>query len=245
MQEVYFEKATEIYGESICDALTICQDYSIASAFSILDRRIQSTVRGKYWKWYTTPILLAQGKTKNGNDVNVLVHPSKESGIGHLLENPDYVERACVQSRLVDGGIPLARETFHALISRDAVEDKYKNRLVSVTDKKLWESSGKRDITNAVQHPFYRGIMGKEYRAEKYAAKHKRFFGKTPKSSKQISVFGSLSFYAGNFRLLQLFNIQTRNGRAGFIPKACRGRKIIRLSVRGRLARLRNVRKME
>ncbi|HIH15005.1 MAG: hypothetical protein QT08_C0003G0012 [archaeon GW2011_AR17] len=219
MQEVYFEKATEIYGESICDALTICQDYSIASAFSILDRRIQSTVRGKYWKWYTTPILLAQGKTKNGNDVHVLVHPSKESGIGHLLENPDYVERACVQSRLVDGGIPLARETFHALISRDAVEDKYKNRLVSVTDKKLWESSGKRDITNAVQHPFYRGIMGKEYRAEKYAAKHKRFFGKEIsllfKENKTDFPLARLVFlYEGG---IQLAGVCSMNGSARFL----------------------------
>ena len=150
-------------------ALRQCQDAGYRALFvpELADARIASPKKARVWNtWYTTPSLLATGRSKGNKPVVIYAH------VPHYFSNSDNLAQA-VKQGLVNYAGRMPNSEFQRLLG---LED---NEAVFVVDhKKLKRSpSGIIDVEQALEHPQTIPFLGGSARAEQYLQQHKKVKG--------------------------------------------------------------------
>ncbi|MFC1647983.1 hypothetical protein ACFL1B_00850 [Nanoarchaeota archaeon] len=164
----------ETYG--IEKALRDCNEAGASPVFmhELADARIAAPTENYLWKnWFTTPSIVATGKTHSGTPVTVIAH------LDNYLSNPDNIGEA-KEEGLVNYAARIPQEQFQRLVDLNESTDTFGNRLVWLIDyEALQESkSGKVQTSSAMEHPLTIPFLGGETRATNYLKKHEEKFGK-------------------------------------------------------------------
>lgn len=162
-------EAEEFYDNFLYQALRKCQEKGLEAVFmpSIIDARIESPNNARIWgTWYSTPSIMATGRTQQGNPVVVYAH------IPNYFSNPDNIEEA-IRKGLVGGAGIMPEKEFQRLLD---LED---NENVFVVDYETLKESGSDVISleEALDHPQTIPFLGRQERAERYLERHGEVYG--------------------------------------------------------------------
>ena len=154
------KETKEISNINMALALEECQNGNHRAMFApeFADARIE----GKFWNdCFTTPSLMATGKTRQGNAVVVYAH------VPNYFSNPENIRNA-IKYGLKNGAGIMPEPEFQRLLGLEGEG-------VFVVDYKTLKksSSGIIPVEKALEHPQTIPFLGGEDRAEKYLAKYK------------------------------------------------------------------------
>lgn len=149
------------------------QGYTPVYMPQLVDARMQASKDDRIWQThFTTPSIIATGKTSKG--ALVVVYSHKENYFSY----PKNIESA-INWGMVNYAGRLPQDVFQSLVDMDGQTDEYGDQLSFVLDAdKLRKSkSGIIPVKQALDHPQTIPFLGGENRAQRYLQRHEEVYG--------------------------------------------------------------------